>query len=69
MEVEHLPEAVQRALEGPAAEDAARREELVALLREHGGNISAVAKAMGKARMQIQRWLKRYSIDAERFRR
>jgi transcriptional regulator with AAA-type ATPase domain len=73
IEVDHLPEAVQRALAGPAAdqaiEDAARREELVALLREHGGNVTAVAKTMGKARMQIQRWLKRYAIDAEKFRR
>jgi transcriptional regulator of acetoin/glycerol metabolism len=69
IELEHLSPAAQRALEGPAAEDAARRGELVALLTEHRGNVSAVAKAMGKARMQIQRWLKRYDIDAERFRR
>jgi len=44
------------------------REELVALLREHGGNVSAVARATGKARMQIQRWLKRYGLDPESFR-
>ncbi|WP_437986913.1 sigma 54-interacting transcriptional regulator [Sorangium sp. So ce117] len=69
LELEHLPAAVQRALEALPAEDAARRDELVALLGEHGGNITAVAKAMGKARMQVQRWLKRYAIDAERFRR
>ncbi|MDI1476721.1 sigma 54-interacting transcriptional regulator [Polyangium sp. y55x31] len=69
VELEHLPAAVQRALEGLSAEDAARRDELVARLDEHGGNITAVAKAMGKARMQVQRWLKRYGIDAERFRR
>ncbi|WP_437896381.1 sigma 54-interacting transcriptional regulator [Sorangium sp. So ce124] len=67
--LEHLPPAVQRALEGSGAEDAARREELVRLLGVHKGNISAVASEMGKARMQIQRWLKRYGIDAERFRR
>jgi transcriptional regulator with AAA-type ATPase domain len=47
-------------------EDRARREELVALLRLHGGNISAVARAMGKARVQIQRWIRRYGIAAER---
>ena len=43
-------------------------EKLIALLREHGGNISAVARAMGKARMQIQRWLKRYRLDPETYR-
>lgn len=46
--------------------DLRRRDELVALLREHGGNISAVARALGKARPQIQRWIKRYRIDRGR---
>ena len=41
-----------------------RRQELIELLREHQGNISAVARTMGKARSQIQRWLRRYRIDA-----
>ena len=44
-----------------------RRQELIGLLREHRGNISAVARAMGKARSQIQRWLRRYRIDADAF--
>ncbi|MRG95564.1 FHA domain-containing protein [Polyangium spumosum] len=66
VELDHLPPAVQRALEGP---DAALREELERLLRKHKGNITAVANEMGKARTQIQRWLKRHGIDAERFRR
>ncbi|WP_437676969.1 sigma 54-interacting transcriptional regulator [Sorangium sp. So ce131] len=81
----HLPEAVARAAEGEGEggrdqeegaaegdlrpEDGARREELVALLGQHRGNVTAVARAMGKARMQIQRWLKRYRIDPEQFRR
>lgn len=68
VKVEHLSAAVQHAQRGPAAEDAARRDELLVLLGEHGGNITAVAKAMGKARMQIHRWLTRYGIDAKRFR-
>jgi len=41
----------------------------VALMRRHGGHVPVVARAMGKVRMQIQRWLKRYEIDAEAFRR
>jgi transcriptional regulator of acetoin/glycerol metabolism len=50
-------------------EDAALREELLRLFREHKGNVSAVARAMGKARMQVQRWMKRFGIDGEAFRR
>jgi sigma-54 dependent transcriptional regulator, acetoin dehydrogenase operon transcriptional activator AcoR len=50
-------------------EDRRRREQLIALFREHCGNVSAVARAMGKARMQIQRWMRRYKIDPESFRR
>jgi transcriptional regulator of acetoin/glycerol metabolism len=48
--------------------DEQHRDELAAVLREHGGNISAAARAMGKARVQIQRWIKRYGLDPERFR-
>ncbi|MBI4511572.1 MAG: sigma 54-interacting transcriptional regulator [Deltaproteobacteria bacterium] len=50
-------------------EDGQRREELIALLTQHSGNVSAVARAMGKARVQIRRWLKRFQIDAEAYRR
>jgi two-component system, NtrC family, response regulator AtoC len=45
-----------------------RREELLRLLREHRGNVTAVGRAMNKARFQVQRWLKRYGIDAATFR-
>jgi transcriptional regulator with GAF, ATPase, and Fis domain len=44
------------------------RDELAALFREHAGNISAVARTLGKARVQIQRWVKRYGLDPESFR-
>jgi transcriptional regulator of acetoin/glycerol metabolism len=37
-------------------------------LRGHQGNISAVARAMGVARMQIHRYLRRYQIDLAQFR-
>jgi transcriptional regulator with GAF, ATPase, and Fis domain len=49
--------------------DQRRREEILELLREHGGNVTAVARALGKARFQVQRWLKRYRIDSKSFRR
>jgi transcriptional regulator with GAF, ATPase, and Fis domain len=67
--LEHLPLAL-RALPGsPAAfeawsdEDAARRRALVEQLRSHAGSVSATARAMGKARSQLQRWIRRYRID------
>ena len=44
------------------------RAELVELLRRHGGNISAVARELGKARMQVQRWIARYAIEVEQLR-
>ncbi len=54
IDLEHLPSAV--------------RSELIALLRRHGGNVTAVARAMGKARTQVQRWLRRFGIDPLSFR-
>jgi DNA-binding NtrC family response regulator len=50
-------------------EDRQLRDELEALLREHKGNISQIARVKGKARMQIQRWCKRFRLDPESFRR
>jgi MoxR-like ATPase len=76
VELEHLPEAVidSSRLPRPAAEpvegpDADRRDELVKLLRERGGNVTAVARDLGKARTQVQRWLRRFHIDPLSFRR
>jgi DNA-binding NtrC family response regulator len=62
---DHLPEEVQA---GPAlaltGEDARIRLQLEGLLAEHTGNISAVARAMGKDRVQIRRWIKRFNLRA-----
>ena len=44
------------------------RAELLDQLARHQGNISAVARAMRRTRMQVHRWLKRWNIDGERFR-
>jgi transcriptional regulator with GAF, ATPase, and Fis domain len=60
----------------PAAEEQApareRRapteEELRALLRKHAGNVAAVGRELGKERMQIHRWVKRYAIDLDEYR-
>lgn len=49
--------------------DLALRDGLVTLLRAHGGNVVAVAAAMGKQRSQIYKWLRRLRIDLDAFRR
>jgi DNA-binding NtrC family response regulator len=73
IDLEHLPETLR---ESPAAavepepddaplseEEMRHRDRIVALLEEHDGNIAAVAREFGKARMQVHRWLKRYRIE------
>ena len=72
---EHLPEAIAGAGEPsppPEADfdpaDEALQSELVALLRRHKGNVSAVARDMDRARIQVRRWCKRLGIDVKSFR-
>jgi DNA-binding NtrC family response regulator len=77
--VAHLPPAVRGALQEvgapaapptpPAGAERSRHDQLVALLREHDGNVTAVARAMRKRRTQVQRWLRALGIDAISFRR
>lgn len=73
---EDLPDAVRAALrpseageddtqEGPGAE---LRRELLVRLVEANGNVTEVARSMGKARQQIQRWMRRFAIDPGAFR-
>jgi DNA-binding NtrC family response regulator len=89
LDVGHLPEAVQHALDGhgaPSASSPAARshrppapgstqrqppseQELRELLEQHRGNVAAVGRELGKERMQVHRWLKRYAIDLEEYRR
>ncbi len=45
------------------------RVDLEARLARHGGNVAAVGRELGKARMQIHRWIKRYDIDLQQFRK
>jgi transcriptional regulator of acetoin/glycerol metabolism len=45
------------------------RQKLLLLLEEHQGNVSHVARDLGKARMQVHRWLQRFGIDPNDFRR
>lgn len=61
---------LERSTEGEVVEGEGREryEQLVALLMEHRGNISALARTMGKDRVQIRRWLRRYGLDPATFR-
>jgi transcriptional regulator with GAF, ATPase, and Fis domain len=80
IELEHLPEDVRqarfRAPGNPSEvgvsvlpeEHRRRRDELVDLLRQHEGNVSAVARAIGKTRAQVHRWIRRYALDTHAFR-
>jgi DNA-binding NtrC family response regulator len=70
------PAPLEPAVEGVSTDngrfsdsDKQRRSEILHLLREHAGNVTAVARALGKARTQVQRWLKRYRIDPRNFQR
>ena len=81
IDLEHLPDEVHAASEGgPSAqpspspseprseEDRKLCDELVAQLRAHHGNVTQTARAMGKARTQVQRWLRRCGLDPLSFR-
>jgi len=71
---EHLPDSVRQAILDYAAgapstrPDAPEEAELRQLLEEEGGNVAAVGRRLGKARMQIHRWMKRYDIEIEDYR-
>jgi transcriptional regulator of acetoin/glycerol metabolism len=51
----------------PPADDALR-DRIVGLLHEHRGNVTAVARVLGKAPAQIHRWMRRFGIDPDSYR-
>jgi DNA-binding NtrC family response regulator len=65
---EHLPQSVEPGRVAVRDEAEMTGERLVELLREHAGNLAAVARAVGKGRTQVQRWLARFGVDPESFR-
>src|SRR5262249_9519261 len=71
IELKHLPPELAAPRTRPVAEaeseaQQALRAELERLLAEHKGNISAIARAMGKRRQQIQRWMRRLGMPPVR---
>jgi transcriptional regulator with GAF, ATPase, and Fis domain len=78
VEVGHLPRMLQTPSAAPASRpsreqlspaDLARHDELRAALQKHQGNIAAVGRELGVARMQVHRWLERFGIDIDEYRR
>jgi transcriptional regulator with PAS, ATPase and Fis domain len=79
IDVHHLPTAVAAGQRPPpqrpaedvpryGARDAQLRMALLEELARHRGNLADVARAMGKARMQVHRWCKRFGIDPNLYR-
>jgi transcriptional regulator with PAS, ATPase and Fis domain len=72
---EHLPDTIRTGRPPGAPRpvvlseiDQKVRDTVVAALREHQGNVSAVARALDKDRKQIQRWIKRFGLDPTSYR-
>ncbi len=72
---EHLPDSVRTGRPPGAPRpvvlsetDQKVKDQVVAALREHQGNVSAVARALDKDRKQIQRWIKRFNLDPGTYR-
>jgi DNA-binding NtrC family response regulator len=73
IELAHLPENVRGSRPTPAAStppepvrsdaDVRLHDALVVALERHAGNVSHVAREMGRTRMQIHRWMRRLGID------
>lgn len=66
---EHLPnwvnEITSETIESVPNDENPLREDVIRHFREQKGNVSAVARVMGKARVQVQRWMKRFNIDPQ----
>ena len=73
---EDLPAPVAAALgvsytadEGvPDDRDEELRRELLVRMADAKGNVTEVARALGKARQQVQRWVRKFGIDPEAYR-
>ncbi len=48
--------------------DADLKPTLEDALRQHGGNVAAVARHLDTSRMQVHRWMKKLGVDANEFR-
>ena len=63
-----MPPPPRMPVAAPQRSSAPTEDELRELLSRHRGNIAAVGRELGKERMQVHRWLKKYNIDHEKYR-
>lgn len=72
--IDHLPETVRSGrapgTPRPLVDETEQQlhDQVLAAMREHRGNVSAIARALDKDRKQVQRWMKRFGFDPETFR-
>jgi transcriptional regulator with PAS, ATPase and Fis domain len=70
IDARHLPEAVRAERASTLSDDDQRlRESLDSLLARHKGNVAAVARELGKGRMQVHRWARRFGLRLDGYRR
>lgn len=70
--IEHLPDAIRSYRPGEPnvpPDEQQLQDQITELLRLHRGNVTAVARKLGKAPVQIRRWCRRYNIHIASFRR
>jgi DNA-binding NtrC family response regulator len=60
---ESTPVSSSSPLKGKPRRVAPDEEQLRALIQEHGNNVSAIARATGRSRMQVYRWMKKHGLD------
>jgi hypothetical protein len=70
LELAHLPDSVRAPAPAPAAPPPSpETATLESLFREHAGNVSRVARALGTSRTQVRRLAERAGLDPDAFRR
>jgi DNA-binding NtrC family response regulator len=64
-----VEEDADEADEEPEGDSEAQRQRLIAMLTRHRGNVSEVARALDRSRLQVYRWLRRFGLDPRAYRR
>ena len=72
IELQHLPAALREPAapssvdtSALSAEDRILRDQLESAIDRHEGNLTTVAKDLGKDRTQIRRWMKRFGLSRD----
>jgi transcriptional regulator of acetoin/glycerol metabolism len=63
--IEHLPKTIRDGESSPRHPAASERDHILALIDSHGGNLSAVARALKTSRSQLYRLLVRHEIQPD----